>query len=48
MDHLTKEILWRQVGASIDMLQNAIEFCPAELWNNQKKFWYNAYHCLFF
>ena len=48
MDHLTKEILWRQVGASIDMLQNAIEFCPAELWNNQRKFWYNAYHCLFF
>ena len=43
-----KEILWRQFGASIDMLKNAIELCPEALWDTEKKFWYNAYHCLFF
>ncbi|MEI9946331.1 MAG: DinB family protein [Chitinophagaceae bacterium] len=30
------------------MLENAISFCPGELWNDDKKFWYNAYHCLFY
>ena len=48
MDNSLKEILWRQFGASIDMLKNAIILCPAELWDTEKKFWYNAYHCLFF
>ncbi len=42
------EILWRQFGASIDMLKNAIVLCPEPLWNTERKFWYNAYHCLFF
>lgn len=48
MIHFQKEILWRQFGASIDMLGNAIELCPEQFWDNEKKFWYNAYHCLFF
>ncbi len=48
MDESLKEILWRQFGASIDMLKNAIALCPPECWANEKKFWYNAYHCLFF
>lgn len=48
MDAATKEILWKQFGASIDMLENAISLCTGELWNNDKKFWYNAYHCLFY
>lgn len=43
-----KEGLWKQFGASIDMLENAIMLCPAEQWNTGTRFWYNAYHCLFF
>jgi hypothetical protein len=43
-----KESLWNQFGASVDMLENAIRLCPLEYWNTDKKFWYNAYHALFF
>jgi hypothetical protein len=43
-----KEMLWRQFGASVDMLKNAIAFCPENCWDTENKFWYNAYHCLFF
>ena len=43
-----KEMLWRQFGASVDMLENAITLCPEVLWDNRENFWYNAYHCLFF
>lgn len=48
MDHALKEIIWRQFGASIDMLKNAITLCPETSWDTANKFWYNAYHCLFF
>ena len=48
MDKVLKESLWKQFGASIDMLKNAIVLCPEEHWNTEKKIWYNAYHCLFF
>ncbi len=41
------ETIWRQFGASIDMLENAIKLCPLELWDTEKKFWYITYHCLF-
>jgi hypothetical protein len=47
MDKSTKETIWRQFGASIDMLENAIKLCPMESWDTEKKFWYIAYHCLF-
>ncbi len=44
-----KEILWRQFGASMDMLGNAISACPPEVWEAEdKRFWYLAYHTLFF
>ena len=43
-----KESLWKQFGASIDMLQNAISLWPDDLWNTDKKFFYNAYHVLVF
>jgi len=43
-----KESLWKQFGASIDMLKNAIALWPEEKWNTEKKFFYNAYHCLVF
>jgi hypothetical protein len=48
MDNSLKETLWNQFGASIDMLENALTLCPVELWNTDTKFWYNAYHCLFY
>jgi hypothetical protein len=48
MDNSTNESLWSQFGASIEMLENAIQLCPDEHWNSGTKFWYNAYHCLFF
>ena len=47
MNNSTKKIIWRQFGASIDMLENAIKLCPSEFWNTEKKFWYIAYHSLF-
>ena len=37
-----------QFGASIEMLENAILACPDKHWNTETKFWYNAFHCLFF
>jgi hypothetical protein len=48
MDQSYKEILWKQFGASIDMLENAIAACPEQLWNTDSQFWYKAYHTLFF
>jgi len=43
-----KEDLWKQFGASIDMLKNAIMLWPEESWDTNRKFFYNAYHCLVF
>ncbi len=43
--------LWNQLGAAIDMLENAIAACPDALWGDrsqQPEFWYVAYHTLFF
>ena len=48
MIYLLKESLWKQFGASIDMLKNAIALWPEEYWEADKKFFYNAYHCLVF
>lgn len=48
MLNTVKESLWKQFGASIDMLKNAIMLCPEEYWNTNKKLFYNAYHCLLF
>lgn len=48
MDHSLKEILWSQFGASIDMLKNAIEFCPESFWDTEQQFGYYAFHCTFF
>jgi hypothetical protein len=48
MINILKESLWKQFGASIDMLNNAITLWPEEYWNSDKRFFYNAYHCLLF
>ena len=46
-----KAIIWRQFGAAIDMLENAIVACPANVWGDRPgwhEFWYLASHTLFF
>ncbi len=51
-------MLWRQFGAAIDMLGNALRDCPDELWEKSlwvdqslpvgfSAFWYLSYHTLF-
>lgn len=50
MDNLLKESIWKQFGASIDMLENAVNACPEDLWGDgtkQPEFWYLTYHTLF-
>lgn len=47
MNQNLKEAFWRQFGASIDALENAVKMCPAEVWAGGRKFWYNAFHCVF-
>ncbi|HEY4025468.1 MAG TPA: DinB family protein [Candidatus Dormibacteraeota bacterium] len=52
-----RTVLWRQFGAAIDMLDNALRDCPDELWAEDawedrsmpgfSAFWYLAYHTLF-
>lgn len=51
MNSAWRAILWNQFGASIDMLENAINACPKEVWGDKPgfyEFWYYAYHTLFF
>jgi hypothetical protein len=48
MDKSMKEALWRQFGACIDVLENAISACPEEQWDTEDRFWYTSYHCLFY
>ncbi len=58
MDSLWRTLLWKQFGATIDMLDNAVLACPAALWHQpvwpdqsvssqRTEFWYIAYHALF-
>jgi hypothetical protein len=47
MDSSLNALLWQQFGATIDMLENAITACPDELWNTESKFWYKAFHTLY-
>ena len=51
MDATSRDVLRRQFGAAIAMLENAIRACPDQLWSDrerQPEFWYLAYHTLFF
>lgn len=57
MEKIWKASVWRQFGAAIDMLENAIRNCPdtlweATLWNEPSlpavaAFWNLSYHTLF-
>ena len=35
MDPLLRTALWQQFGATIDMLENALEACPTSLWQER-------------
>ncbi len=51
MDNTWKDLLWPQLGATIDMLENAVLACPDELWSDrsqQPEYWYLVYRTLFF
>ena len=51
METIWRETLWEQLGAAIDMLDNAIVACPEEVWGDRSRrpeFWYLVYHTLFF
>ncbi len=43
-----KNSLWKQFGASIDMLINALNACPDTLYQNNKRLFYTAYHVTVF
>ncbi len=47
ISQLIKESLWNQMGASLDMLENAINMCPDEHWDTELNFWYSSFHCIF-
>ncbi len=53
-----KDIIWRQFGAAIETLENALRACPDELWHARVyhestspptfgEFWYIGYHAIF-
>ncbi|MFL5386716.1 MAG: DinB family protein [Longimicrobiaceae bacterium] len=51
MDATWKAMIWRQFGAAIEMLENALLACPDELWSDRSRrpeFWYVAFHTLFY
>lgn len=43
-----KYILWKQFGAAIDMLGNAIKLCPEEYLKNGSRQFYISYHSILF
>jgi len=46
-----KAVITSQYLASLDMLKQAIDKCPADLWDSpqdKNKFWHLAYHALFY
>ena len=48
MEEQFKQTLWKNFGAAIDMLKDEVALCPDELWQNEKKFFYMAYHTTIF
>ena len=58
MESLWRVALWKQFGAAIDMLDQAVAACPDTLWrqpvwhdpstpSQRAEFWYVTYHALF-
>jgi uncharacterized damage-inducible protein DinB len=51
VDTTLKTIIWQQFGASIEMLENAMQACPESLWGDRSQrpeFWYVTFHTLFY
>lgn len=48
MANKIQESLWRQFGASVDMLINVISNCPANYLETNKRFYYLTYHTVMF
>jgi hypothetical protein len=48
MPESINEIVWKQFGASLDMMENSLKVCPPEVWSEKSEFWYIAYHTLFY
>jgi hypothetical protein len=51
MQNTLNTTVWRQFGAAIDMLENAMVACPPSVWGDRvgwHEFWYLASHTLFF
>ena len=48
MDRETKEILWNQFGAGIDMLINVITNCPENYFVQNPRFYFVAFHSTIF
>jgi hypothetical protein len=51
MSQYWHEVLNRQCAAAIEMLRNAVEACPDDLWDDRTDgtpVWHIAYHALFF
>jgi len=51
LDPVWKAPIWKQFGAAIDMLENAVDACPDELWSDRTRrpeYWYVVFHTLFF
>jgi hypothetical protein len=44
MIRFLQESLWKQFGASIDMLMNAVQQCPEVYWQSNQRYCYIAYH----
>lgn len=50
MSQVSKQVMWGQLGAAIDALENAIAACPDAVWGEgptPQAFWYLVYHTLF-
>ena len=50
MNQTLKSFIWPQFGAAIDMMKNAINEADEQIWQSdgqRTKFWYLAYHAIF-
>jgi len=50
MSEVSRQVLWGQLGAAIDALENTIAACPEAVWGEgptPHAFWYLVYHTLF-
>jgi hypothetical protein len=48
MENIFKECLWKNFGASIEMLSDVIALCPEEIWEKDRRFYYMSYHVVIF